>query len=96
MQIKTDQALRTEAAIERLHLEAPDLRQYVKLVGCYLWAEFPNKPDAGIRGRLKALGFHWAPKRKVWMNRCGHARTGQAKSYHPKDKYGSLRLPDEA
>lgn len=88
------QEARTRAAIDRLQNEAPELVEYVRVVGCYLWASFDGKPNEATRGMLKRLGFYWNVKRGEWMNPCGHGKCRRARVYHPKEKYGAIALTE--
>ena len=63
-----------------------------KVVGAWIWCEFPAKPTADTLAFLKARGYRFNPKRKVWQNACGiHSRRAP---YDPRDKYGSTAASD--
>jgi len=73
-----------------------DVRQYTKIVGKWLWIEFPEKPDDTTREEIYALGFQFSPKRMAWMHCCGVKVKGHARNYHPKEKYGEEDLQPAA
>jgi hypothetical protein len=39
----------------------------VEIVGRWVWATFAARPPVESRAELKAAGFHWNHKRKVWQ-----------------------------
>ena len=43
----------------------------VEVVGAWVWATFAAKPDETVRDALKAAGFRWNHKRRLWQNPCG-------------------------
>ena len=53
--------------------EHPDIVARSRLVGRWIWVEFPDdeKPDADTRSWLRELGFHFNKKRRAWQHPCG-------------------------
>ena len=49
----------------------PDVQPYCRLVGQWVWADFPDTPSAETRQWLKAIGFHWTHQRQAWQQACG-------------------------
>lgn len=80
--------------LARMKERAPKAFQAARLVGKWIWVEFSDKPDPETRAALNELGFSWNPKRLAWQNPCGAWCSKQARSYHPKDKYGEVRAAD--
>ena len=48
-----------------------DVQPFCRLVGQWVWAEFPQKPSADTRHWLKQTGFHWNQQRGAWQHACG-------------------------
>ncbi len=65
-----------------------------RVVGKWVWIEFPSKPSADIRQALKDFGFRWSQRRGQWSHSCGYS-SRPARSYRPWDKYRTIPL-DEA
>jgi len=72
-----------------------DIAPHARVVGQWVWVEFPNKPAPEIRRRLVDMGFRWNRKRNAWQNPCGHF-TRAARGYDPRDKYGQTPIEDNA
>ena len=64
-----------------------------RVVGKWVWIDFPTKPNAAIRQSLKDMGFRWSHRRQQWANNCGHP-TKPARGYRPWDKYQTTLLDD--
>ena len=43
----------------------------VRLVGRWIWTEFESRPSNRTRSFLRAIGFKWNSKRKLWQHCCG-------------------------
>ena len=67
----------------------------VEIVGRWLWASFPVKPDDEVRSALKALHFHWNWKRGVWQFAGVPCRQSPASSFEIRSKYGAVALEEE-
>ena len=85
----------TLQAVTDLRTEQPALVPHARIVGRWVWIATPTKPDAGVREWLKAHGYRWNQKRRAWQNPCG-VHSGGAKNHHPWEKYGAVRLTDDA
>jgi hypothetical protein len=59
------------ALLDRMKSELPEVWNRAEVVGKWVWLEFNVAPLQEIRGKLKALGFHWNARRKCWQNPCG-------------------------
>jgi hypothetical protein len=80
---------KTQAELDALKL-CPEAQAAARLVGAWIWAEFPSKPSPDTLTFLKARGYRFNPKRKVWQNACG-VFTRRA-PYDPREKYGVLKV----
>lgn len=65
----------------------------VEIIGAWVWLTFSGKPSDEVRTMLKDAGFRWAKNRGQWCHNCG-VKARRARSYHPRDKYGSTRIKD--
>lgn len=63
----------------------PEVAPFARVVGQWVWVEFPNKPAQEIREELKRLGFHWNKTRNAWQNHCGFY--SRHSSSDPRYKY---------
>lgn len=76
--------------------DIPDeARPHARIVGRWIWIEFPSKPDPEIRECLVDIGFRWNPTRHVWQHSCGTGRSRKA-PYDPRQKYGETPIDNEA
>ena len=66
------------------------------IVGRWVWIKFDNKPSAEVRARLKDFGFRWSRRRGEWSHSCGNPSTRSKSSFHPRTKYGSIAVENEA
>lgn len=90
-QANADTNPQTLAEIQAL-TQCPEVLAVAKVVGAWIWAEFAEKPSDEVRAFLKARGYRFNPKRKVWQNPCGiHSRKAP---YDPRDKYGVKAVAD--
>lgn len=81
----------TQAELAALK-DCPEALEVAKVVGAWIWAEFPEKPSVETLAFLKARGYRFNPKRKVWQNPCGvHTRRAP---YDPRDKYTPYAAKD--
>jgi len=69
----------------------PDIAPYARLVGSWVWVEFPDKPSEDTRAFLKAIGFRWNKERSAWQHSCGHF-TRRNRRIDPRQYYGQLPL----
>ena len=77
--------------VDLLRRDHPDVARHCRIVGAWVWAEFPNKPSAEDRAVLKTLKFRWNPKRKAWQNSCGVYRKYNRR-IDPRLKYGETAI----
>jgi hypothetical protein len=84
----------TEITIAQLELlnTCPEVLAAAKVVGAWIWAEFTVKPSDDALAFLKANGYRFNPKRKVWQNPCGVA--AKRAPYDPRVKYGTVNAVD--
>jgi len=69
----------------------PDVAPFARIVGNWVWVEFPGKPDADTLTFLKQTGFHWNRERLAWQHSCGHfARRNRR--IDPRTYYGQQPL----
>ena len=80
-----------EELVDLLRCEHPDVARHCRIVGAWVWAEFPDKPDACTRETLKSLKFRWNSKRKAWQNPCGVYRRYNRR-VDPRLKYGEIAV----
>jgi len=69
----------------------PDVAPYARLVGSWVWCEFPDKPSDDTRDFLKQTGFRWNKERAAWQHSCGHF-TRRNRRIDPRSYYGEQRL----
>lgn len=69
----------------------PDIQPYVRVVGRWIWAEFPSKPAADTRDFLKGTGFRWNSTRHAWQHNCGQY-TRANRRIDPRAVYGQHPL----
>jgi hypothetical protein len=78
----------TAAELEALK-DCPEALAGAKVVGAWIWIEFPAKPGELTRDFLKARGYRWNRTRACWQHPCGH-HTRAARGYDPRQKYGAV------
>lgn len=66
----------------------PDILTRSKVVGAWIWITFDGAPDIETRDFLKAEGFRFNFKRKVWQHSGG--RPSVHSSGDPRDRYGEV------
>lgn len=71
-----------------------ELNLPARVVGKWVWIDFPTKPSAEIRASLKAMGFRWSHRRQQWANSCKAGASKPARGYRPWDKYATTLLDD--
>ena len=64
---------------------------FARLVGNWVWVEFPTKPHAEVLTWLKQTGFRWNGERNAWQHSCGHF-TRRNRRVDPRQVYGQLPL----
>ena len=58
-------ALSIAEKAQRVAKQAPGAR--VRIIGLWIWIDFPGKPAADVRAMLKAEEFRWNNKRGCWQ-----------------------------
>lgn len=86
--------LRTVEVVEKIRQSRPDIEKNCYVVGCWVWAEFEEKPSKETREFLIELGFSWNSTRKVWQHACGIFR--RHTSGDPRKAYGVEQLQEVA
>jgi len=75
--------------IVELAIEAKQTTQgIVRIVGSWIWIEFPVKPCLEVRDWLKQNGFHWNYPRRVWQFAGTPSKKSPADSWYILEKYG--------
>lgn len=64
----------------------------VEIVGRWVWATFASRPPVESRQQLKAAGFHWNHKRKVWQWAGVPSRSSTDENDTLRAKYGALKV----
>lgn len=72
--------------VARLRAELPEAIPYARIVGRWVWVEYPEKPDGQTRAALKRLGYHWSRRRGAWQHPCGWR--SRRSSRDPRAHYG--------
>lgn len=72
----------------------PAIQPYARIVGAWVWVEFPDKPGRAILAWLRFEGFHWSSNRQAWQHPCGVFRP-RMRAGDPRDCYGSTPLNNE-
>lgn len=69
----------------------PDVAPYARLVGRWVWCEFPSKPSQETRTFLSQTGFRWNKQRLAWQHSCGfYCR--QNRRIDPREVYGQAPI----
>ena len=79
---------------EMVRQQAPEAVPHARIVGAWLWVQFPTRPEPETRATLKRLGFSWNGTRGVWQHPGGVFRP-RAHSYDPRDAYGEQPIDTE-
>ncbi len=74
-------------------MDVPDVYGAAEVVGRWVWVQFNEVPQAGLRQQLAQLGFHWNRARQAWQHPCGSFRD-RAFRGDPRNKYGSYFAAD--
>lgn len=72
----------------------PDVQPFARVVGQWVWCEFPSKPSADVRDFLKGSGFRWNADRAAWQHNCGHF-TRRNRRIDPRAVYGQQHIASE-
>jgi hypothetical protein len=88
-----NRVLNTDALLELLSSETPNLFDIAEVVGKWVWVQFADIPAAELRRQLAELGFHWNNARQSWQHPCGQFRDKRA-PMDPRQKYGSYFAAD--
>lgn len=83
--------LQTTEEVSAAVAQRPDVAPFARLVGNWVWCEFPDKPSDDTRTWLKQTGFRWNGERKAWQHSCGHF-TRRNRRVDPRQVYGQLPL----
>jgi len=76
--------------ITKITASNPEILKGLYAVGDWLWLEFDSIPSEAVRNNIKALGFHWNRKRKLWQCSCGvYSRPSDD---DPRPKYGVVSV----
>lgn len=78
----------TVVVLHDLRENAPKAWKYARVVGRWVWVEFPSRPDGDTLTALKAAGFHWSKRRGAWQHPCGHFATSSKAD--PRFTYGQI------
>lgn len=70
-----------------------DITEFARVVGRWVWIEFPSRPPKDTCSFLLAEGFWFNRKRSAWQHGCG-SYTAHARSYDPRTKYGSVGVSE--
>lgn len=77
-----------QRVITEIQATNPEILKGLYAVGDWLWLEFDSVPDEDVRNSIRALGFHWNRKRKLWQCSCGvYSRHSDE---DPRPKYGCV------
>ena len=71
-----------------------DVAPYARIVGAWVWVEFPNKPHADTRRWMVETGFRWNREREAWQHACGMSCT-RNRRIDPRQVYGSQPIETE-
>lgn len=69
----------------------PDIAPFARIVGRWVWCEFPDKPSEEARAFLKETGFRWNKERLAWQHACGHF-TRRNRRIDPRAVYGQQAI----
>lgn len=69
----------------------PLIQPYARIVGQWVWVEFPCKPHVEARDFLKGSGFRWNQTRNAWQHNCGHF-TRANRRIDPRAVYGQATI----
>ena len=69
----------------------PAIQPHARIVGSWVWVEFPNKPERGVLAWLRFEGFHWSSNRQAWQHPCGVFRP-HARSHDPRSTFGQVPI----
>jgi hypothetical protein len=83
--------LSTTEEVSEAVAHRPDVAPFARLVGAWVWCEFPEKPSDDTREWLKQTGFRWNGERAAWQHSCGHF-TRRNRRIDPRAIYGQQRL----
>ena len=84
----------TDAVIDACS-QRPDVAPFARIVGRWVWAEFPTKPEPDTLAFLKATGFRWNPERMAWQHACG-IFTRRNRRIDPRAVYGEREIDTKA
>jgi len=70
----------------------PEVLSRARVVGAWVWVAFDTIPDAATRDFLKAEGFRFNFKRRVWQHSGGRPSVQSAGD--PRDRYGEQEAVD--
>lgn len=82
----------TLTVLTELKNDLPDVWEIAKVVGRWVWVEFPMKPSADVREKLCDMGFIWNRKRAAWQHACGVFR--HHANHNPQFTYSVIDAPE--
>lgn len=87
-----------EMLIERKAKKAVELGASVEIVGSWVWATFPARPEKAAREAMIEESFRWNNKRGLWQFAGIRSHGSPADSATIKNKYGAreVRKEDDA
>jgi hypothetical protein len=68
--------------------ERPEILSLARVVGRWVWIEFPGAPDLATRDFLKAEGFRFNGRRRCWQHSGG--RPSKQSAGDPRLHYGEV------
>jgi hypothetical protein len=71
-----------------------DVQPFARIVGRWVWCEFPSKPSADVRDFLKGTGFRWNQTRNAWQHNCGYFTRANRK-IDPRAVYGQTEIKSD-
>jgi hypothetical protein len=88
-----NRTLPTDKVLAALKRWTPRAYELAKVVGKWVWIQFPEQPEERLRADLSQLGFHWNNTRKCWQHPCGETLprgsqepTAKYETYFPADR----------
>lgn len=71
----------------------PDVAPFARIVGRWVWVEFPTRPAPDTLAFLKATGFRWNRERLAWQHACG-VFTRRNRRIDPRQVYGERGIEE--
>ena len=86
-----ERRLRSTEEVVAVCASNPAIQPHARIVGSWVWVEFPNKPERGVLAWLRFEGFHWSQTRQAWQHPCGVFRP-HARSHDPRSTFGQVPI----